>query len=163
MLREMTQAVEIDGEKYQVRKMDVISATYLLKFLTQKLLPVFTEAQKLFLPEEAPASAKKSRKKQDDNGADVFVALLPKLLDAISEEDLHHIIVKCLNYCDKSLPAGWQKVMTGESYGIKDIEYDLTTCLLLCYHCIVFNCGGFFGEGGSLFSLLGQSMKSPIL
>lgn len=95
--------------------------------------------------------------------ADAFVALLPKLLDAISEEDLHHIIVKCLNYCDKSLPAGWQKVMTGESYGIKDIEYDLTTCLLLCYHCIVFNCGGFFGEGGSLFSLLGQSMKSPIL
>ena len=93
MLREMTQAVEIDGAKYQVRKMDVISATYLLKFLTQKLLPVFTEAQKLFLPEEAPASAKKSRKKQNDNGADAFVALLPKLLDAISEEDLHHIIV----------------------------------------------------------------------
>lgn len=159
MERELEKIVELNGEKYRVRKMDVISGTYLLKFLMQKLMPIFSQMDELF-GEKKPAK-KRGAKDAQDAGETAFLSLIPKLLDEITEEDLHRLIVKCLNYADKSLPAGWQPVMVREEYGIKGIEYEMGTCLMLCYHCIAFNCGGFFDGGSSIFAKMGRIMKLP--
>lgn len=162
MERELEKIIELNGEKYRVRKMDVISGTYLLKFLMQKLMPIFSQMDEFF-GEKKPTKKRGAKDAQDaqDAGEATFLAMIPKLLDEITEEDLHRLIVKCLNYADKSLPAGWQPVMVREEYGIKGIEYEMDTCLMLCYHCIAFNCGGFFDGGSSIFAKMGQITKLP--
>lgn len=159
MERELEKIVELNGEKYRVRKMDVISGMYLLKFLMQKLMPIFSQMDELF--GEKKPTKKRVAKGAQDTGEATFLAMIPKLLDEITEEDLHRLIVKCLNYADKSLPAGWQQVMVREEYGIKGIEYEMDTCLMLCYHCIAFNCGGFFDGGSSIFAKMSQITKLP--
>lgn len=159
MERELEKIVELNGEKYRVRKMDVISGTYLLKFLMQKLMPIFSQMDELF-GEKKPAK-KRGAKDAQDTGEAAFLSMIPKLLDEITEEDLHRLIVKCLNYADKSLPAGWQPVMVREEYGIQGIEYEMDTCLMLCYHCIAFNCGGFFAVGSSIFGKMGLPTSLP--
>lgn len=159
MERELEKIVELNGEKYRVRKMDVISGTYLLKFLMQKLMPIFSQMDELF-GEKKPAK-KRGAKEAQDTGEAAFLSMIPKLLDEITEEDLHRLIVKCLNYADKSLPAGWQPIMVREEYGIQGIEYEMDTCLMLCYHCIAFNCGGFFDGGSSIFGKMGLPMSLP--
>lgn len=159
MERELEKIVELNGEKYRVRKMDVISGTYLLKFLMQKLMPIFSQMDELF-GEKKPAK-KRGAKDVQDTGEAAFLSMIPKLLDEITEEDLHRLIVKCLNYADKSLPAGWQPIMVREEYGIQGIEYEMDTCLMLCYHCIAFNCGGFFAGGSSIFGKMALPTSLP--
>lgn len=159
MERELEKIVELNGEKYRVRKMDVISGTYLMKFLTQKLMPIFTRMDELF--GEKKPEKQRGAKEAQDTGEATFLSMIPQFLDEITEEDLHRLIVKCLNYADKSLPAGWQPVMVREEYGIQGIEYEMDTCLMLCYHCIAFNCGGFFAGGSSIFAKMRQIMKLP--
>ena len=51
--------------------------------------------------------------------------------------------------------------MIGERFGVEGLEFDLATCLVLCFQTVAFNCEGFFGEGGFQIGKLINDMKSP--
>lgn len=160
-MREMEKHITLNNEPYRVRKMDAFSGSYLLKFLLEKCLPMVQAAQGLFGDQAADKDHADKDHAAGDDGAKAL-PLISQALSSVSEDDLRTIMSKCLSYADKSLPAGWQPVMSKGSFGVADLEYDLPTCLLLCYHVIAYNCEGFFGDGGSLISQMIGNTKPPI-
>lgn len=136
----------IDGEEmtFQIRKMDALHGSYLMKFVAEKFLPMFTDVKSI-VAENKPDS-EKDIDKAAEIGTEEFLNLIPKVMASISEEDLIKFETRCLNTVDILKPAGWQPVMTGDRFGVEEIENDVLTVLLLCYEVVEFNLGSFFGE-----------------
>lgn len=155
-MREITKEVkhEVEGQEmlFQITKMNALKGTYLVKFVTEKLIPVFTQLQDIFQAPDADLSKEEQQKLIEQRTAEVL-QMLPKALEALSEEDLTGLIERCLQTVQVSKPAGWQPVMIGHDFGVEELEYDIMTALLLCYEVIEFNLGSFFG-GKSLGSFL---------
>jgi len=155
-MRELTKRVvrEWNGDSmtFQVHKMNALDGSYLLKFVAEKIIPLIDSFQSIFVDtdeikseEEAEAVAKRR--------TDAILDVIPKALSSISREELFEFEKECLQRVDMMLPAGWQPVMTGDRFGVEDVEYEPILCLILCYEVIAFNFSGFFG-GGVLSSLL---------
>lgn len=130
-MRETTKEITLpagpDGSRWRLRKMNAMDGSWLLKLLLEKLLPELK------------------------GGADrPLTDLLPGLLSRLSEEEFRRVMTLCLTHTDLSLPAGWTPVMDGSGFAVEAPEYDAPLCLALCWQGLVFNCGGFFGEGGFL-------------
>jgi len=146
---------EVDGQEmtFQIRKMDALHGSYLMKFCAEKLLPVFNDVQKLFANDNeeglSPEELEEIAKKRTD---EVFT-MLPKALANLSEEELIGFEMKCLRTVDVKKPAGLQPVLIGNNFGVEELEDDIKTILILCYEVVEFNMSGFFGEKG-LGSLL---------
>lgn len=146
MIREREKTISIGEDTYRLRKFPALSGAYFLKFATEKLMP----AVKVFVDILSFGKMKATEENGDKEPMDLesmINAVLP-ILTSISKEDLAQLMTDCLNHCDKILPAGPQPVMDGNAFGVPDLEYDVVTCLILCYHVIEFNVQGFFGEGG---------------
>ena len=144
---------EVNGQEmtFQIRKMDALHGSYLMKFCAEKFLPVMNDVQGLF-NEELPEDKEKADRIMKMKTDKVF-QLIPKALSALSEDELINFEIRCLQTVDVLKPAGWVCVMDGKHFGIEELEEDIKTMLILCYEVVEFNMGSFFG-GNSLSSLL---------
>lgn len=160
-MREITKEVkhEVEGKEFifQITKMNALKGTYLVKFVTEKLIPVFTQLQGIFQAPDKDADGKdlseEEQQKIVEQRTEEVLQMIPKALEALSEEELTGLIERCLQTVQVMMPAGWQPVMIGHNFGVEELEYDIMTTLLLCYEVIEFNLGSFFG-GKSLGSFL---------
>lgn len=152
IVKTVKHTVEEEELVFQIHKMNALDGSYLIKFVAEKLIPLFDSFQTAFTSggeaetEEEIAEVAKKR-------SEAIVDILPKALSSISKEELHSFQKQCLNNVDMMKPAGWQRVMNGESFGVEEVEYDPMLSLILCYDVVEFNFSGFFG-GGALSSLL---------
>ncbi len=113
--------VSIDGNMtdFRLTKLDAFSGAELLRMLAK-----------------TPAG---------NGGAEQAVSAAFAALDA---GDLRSLMTACLNHTEVLLPAGYQRVMQGESWGWPDLEHDAMTCLKLAMEEVAWTLEGFFGEGG---------------
>jgi len=145
---------EIDGQEmtFQIKKMDALRGSYLMKFCAEKFLPVFTKAQHMFNDEEAPKNEEEAKELARVRTEQIFT-LIPEVLASMTEEELISFETRCLQTVEVLKPAGWQPVMVGNHFGVEELEDDIKTVLILCYEVVEFNMGSFFG-GKNLASLL---------
>lgn len=137
--------IELDGETktFRLTKMNAFDGAYLMKFVTEKAMPLLQEAIDFT-----------SGQTNDAINLKMIADLLPKLLASLSAEELKNMMILCLQTVDVPLPAGYQKVVDKRgNFGIEDLENDTATCLRLVYEVIVYNTSGFFA-GSGLSSLL---------
>lgn len=147
-LRETVKTIEINEETYHVRKMPPWTATYLVKLVAAKVLPI------LSMTESTNGSD------VTENLANVLTDSLPNVLDSISEDELKNIMIKCLNYADKVLPAGPQQIMRNQAFGVRGVESDFMLCMNLVIEVIKFNCADFFEGLGSILSRVKDNSTS---
>ena len=145
---------EVEGEKltFQVHKMNALDGSFLLKFVAEKIIPLIDGFQAIFVAPEGEITEENIEeiaKKRTDS----ILEVVPKALASISKEELFDFEKQCLNNVDLLLPAGYQKVMSGGSFGVEEVEYDPILALILCYDVVQFNFSGFFA-GRGLSSLL---------
>ncbi len=157
-MREITKEIkfDVDGREmtFQIRKFDVLKATYVAKLAIEKIVPIFTTLEGVMTPipkdikkEEIDAIVKERTAKVMDN--------LPSLLSKLTEDELNFLMKRCLQHVDVLLPAGWQPVMIGDKFGVDELEYDEWAALRLFYEVLEFNLGSFFG-GKNLSSILNR-------
>ncbi len=151
-MREITKNVEleIEGEKmvFLIRKMNAFDGSYLLKVITEKVLPVLQNAMDIVGNED-----EENEKAKEESVMKIF-ELLPGLLASMDSDELKKIMMLCLRTVSCLLPAGYQEVVDARgNFGVEELEYDVGVCLRLVYEVIVFNCSGFF-SGNGLGSLL---------
>ena len=169
-MRETTKQIKIgpEGEEktYQIRKMNALAGTYLIKFCAEKLLPVYNSIQDVF--GEVPdvenlegEALKNMEEKVARERMDKIMTIIPDALESLSEKELLEFEVRCLQTVDILKPAGWQPVMIGNSFGDEELEYDISSVLRLVYEVLIFNLGSFFG-GGSLGSFLNNPSSSRL-
>ena len=160
-MREVTKQLKIkvgDTEReFQIHKMNALAGSYLIKFCAEKLLPVYNSLQDIFKAEEIESEemAEEIARKRTEK----LLQMIPEALSSLPEEELIAFETRCLRTVDVLYPAGWQKVMVGDSFGDEQLEYDIAAVLRLVYEVLVFNLGSFF-EGGSLTSLLNLQNSS---
>ena len=155
--KEVTHTIDEKECLFKITKMDALRASYLLKFVLEKLMPVISKIQTVMGTET----------KEDDTVEEVATArtneilqFIPEVLATLSEDDIFGLMRRCLRTVEMKLPAGWQPVIVGDEFGVEELEYDTMTSLILCYEVIDFNTESFFG-GKSLTSLLSQLNTQP--
>lgn len=168
-MRETEKIVELEfkeGDKtekrnYKIKKMDALAGSWLLKFCTQKILPLFNVIKGVFgnLGEDV---TEEDIPKVSEGRTEEILELLPKALETLTEEELINFEIKCLKTVEAWYPAGYQPVINGKTFGDPYIEYDVGAMLRLVYEVLVFNLGSFFGEGSliSLLNLLSSSQSN---
>ena len=146
---------EVDGQErtFQIRKMDALHGSYLLKFVTEKFLPMLNDFSSL-MSEDLPKD-KKDLDKVAAARTEQVIQMIPKVLASMTEEELIGFETRCLQTVDILMSAGWQPVMIGDNFGVEELESDIKTVLILCYEVVEFNMGSFFG-GNGLASLLNR-------
>ena len=159
-MREITKQVtlELDGKEmtFEIKKMDAFSGTYLMKFVTEKLLPAVGEVQDAFVIKNADEENQEEVVKERVQNV---LPLISKFLESISEEELVKLEKNCLKTVKCLMPAGKQPVLVGDNFAIPELEYDTSSVLILCYYVIEFNAQGFFA-GKHLGSLLSKFATS---
>lgn len=168
-MRETTKQIKFgpEGEEktFQIRKMNALAGSYLIKFCSEKLLPVYNQLQKVFGESEINIEGLSGPELEAAEEAlaqermEKVMIMIPKALERLSEKELLEFETRCLQTVDILEPAGWQPVMIGNEFGDEDLEYDIGAVLRLVYEVLVFNLGSFFG-GGSLGSLLSNRSSS---
>lgn len=164
-MRETTKEIklEVDGKEmtFQIRKMDALHGTYLLKFCAEKILPVYNGLQDIFTGDKLPENAsEEDANRVARERTEKVISMIPEALSKLSEEELMLFEVRCLQTVDCLKPAGWQPVMIGKEFGIEEIEYDAIATLRLVFEVLSFNLGSFFG-GKALASFLSSQASSP--
>ena len=168
-MRETTKQIKIkigeEEQTFQIRKMNALAGSYLIKFCAEKLLPVYNSLQDIFkttgenidgLSEE---EIKQEEERITSERTGKLLTMIPEALSHLPESELMAFEIRCLQTVDILKKAGWQPVMIGERFGDEDLEYDIAAVLRLVYEVLVFNLGSFFGEG-SLLSLLNRQNSS---
>ena len=169
-MRETTKRIKIgpEGEEkeYQIHKMNALAGSYLIKFCSEKLLPVYNSLQDAFSKTDTSIDGLNDEQIAEKEAevarerTQAVIKLIPEALSKLSEKELMEFEVRCLQTVEVLKPAGWQAVMTnGGHFGDEDLEYDLGSVLRLVYEVLVFNLGSFFG-GANLSSLLSNSGSS---
>ena len=137
--------VEGENQSFRIQKMNAFDGAYLMKIVTEKVLPLLsglTQADRDSLSDE------RLKKLLGD--------MLPGVLSSMDKNEMRQLMVTCLQTVSVLLPAGYQEAVDANgNFGVSSLEYDTAVCLRLTYEVIVFNCSGFFAESG-LASLLGQ-------
>ena len=149
-----------NGEElvFQVHKMNALAGSYMIKFVAEKLIPLIDGFQSIFV--EADIDTEEKAKEAAQKRTDAIMEVIPKALASISESELYSFQKQCLNNVEMMLPAGWQKVMTGDAFGVEEVEYDPILALILCYDVIEFNFSGFFAGVNSRPLLPRQNTSS---
>lgn len=169
-MRETTKQIvfTVGGEEktFQLRKMNALAGTYMVKFCAEKLLPLYKSLQSVFSSSDTSIEGlseeeiKAKEEKAIAERTDKLLVLIPEALSHLPEDELMIFETRCLQTVDVLKKAGWQPVMVGNSFGDEELEYDVSAVLRLVYEVLVFNLGSFFG-GGSLLSLLNRKDSSP--
>lgn len=168
-MRELSKEITVGEDTYVLRKMDPFEGAFLIKFVTSKMVPLLNQAKVVFGAIEENEKPKRGRAAKNKPGvpddAEMFegaLQLLPVLLDAIDKDTLKEVMITCLNYVDKRLPAGDQQVMRGKNFGIEEAQYDTSLCLVLALQSAIYNCGSFFeGNGLDLSSVIKRLISQP--
>ena len=153
--KEVVLTLEDDKEMtFVITKMDAFSGASLMKFVTEKLLPAIGEVQDALVIKEGESGQDEQElvKQRVQN----IMPMLSKFLESISDEELIKLEKMCLKTVKCKLPAGYQPVLMGDSFGIPELQYDVANVLVLCYYVIEYNTQGFFGgkHSGSILSKL---------
>ena len=156
--KEVKHDVNGDEMSFQLRKMDALSGTFMMKFCIEKLVPLWKIAESTF------AGQKEDQEERDDEEVAAertaqFMDMLPKLLEKISMDELISFETMCLQNIFVLKPAGWQQVMVGKNIVIEEIKTDSLMVLLLCFDYVLFEFADFFG-GSGLGSILSQKLSS---
>ena len=132
MAEELYKSVEVNGEKYTIKKFTAIQGLQIAKMVISKFSPLLPY---LDGNEEVPPEA---------------IMSLMTAIGSISDEDVENLVKKCLKSCYKQFPAGPQPIIDAMgNYGVADIEYDLVLTFRLCIEAIKWGTADFFGEKGS--------------
>ena len=145
--------LEIEGEKksFAIRKMNAFDGSYLLKVVTEKVLPLLQKAMNAANAEN-----------EEEITLMQIAGMLPDVLASLDADEMKRIMVMCLKTVSILLPAGYQPVVDSRgNFGDEELEYDVASCLRLTYEVIMYNCGGFFG-GSGLSSLLTSQNGSQL-
>ena len=170
-MREVTKRIkfEVGGEEteFQIRKMNALSGSYLIKFCAEKLLPVYNSLQDIFSVSKVDTDGmdeetlKMEEEKVSKERTEKLLEMIPEALSRLPEDELMAFEIRCLRTVDVLKKAGWQPVMIGDNFGDENLEYDIVAVLRLVYEVLVFNLGSFFGEKSLLSSLSKQSTSLP--
>lgn len=162
-MRDITKEVvlTLEGDKemtFVITKMDAFSGASLMKFVTEKLLPAIGEVQDALVIKEGENLDNESELVKER--VQSVMPMISKFLESISDEELVRLEKSCLKTVKCKMPAGYQPVLIGDSFGIPELEYDPINVLLLCYYVIEYNAQGFFAGKhlGSLLSKLNTSL-----
>lgn len=132
MADELYKSIEIDGERYSVKKFTAIQGLQIAKLIISKmsaLLPYIDGS------DEVPAEA---------------IGHALTAIGRMSDEDVESLVKKCLRCCYKQFPAGPQAVIDKMgNYGVDGIEFDLVKTCRLCIEAIKWGTADFFGEKGA--------------
>lgn len=129
---------EVGGRKFQVKRFDALTGSYIAFTLFEKILPVIMGNKDKFLGTKTP-----------DASADSFAEMLPSTLFKMSREDFTALQKDCLKVCYEVLPAGLTPVIGANGrWGIIGVDTDTGLILRLTIEALLFNLLGFFNDGG---------------
>ena len=155
-MREITKETkhEAGGKEYtfQITKMNVLDGAWLMKFATEKVLPLLAELDDVFTPIDNNLPKEKVDAIVEKRTKLVFQKI-PTALASLKYDDLVELITRCLHTVSVLMPAGWQPMMIGNNFGVEELECETAIGLILCYEVFEFNLGSFF-EGKRLGSIL---------
>ena len=163
-MREITKEVtlEVEGKEmtFVITKMNAFNGAYLMKFVTERLLPAIGELQDAFVIKDG--ELEKGEEEIVKERVQNVMPMISKFLESISEEDLIKLEKSCLRTVQCKMPAGLQNVLNGDSFGIPELEYDVANTLILCYYVIEYNTQGFFAGKhlGSFLNKVGTFLPS---
>jgi len=132
---------------FQIHKMNALDGAWLIKFVAEKIIPLIDGFKSVFSV-TGEIKTEEEMKKATEARAEAITKILPVALASISKEELYSFEKQCLNSVEMMKPAGWQRVMSGDTFGVEEVEYDPILGLVLCYDVIEFNFAGFFGGSG---------------
>lgn len=155
--KQVVRKVNDEDRTFQIRKMNALSGSVLLKFVAEKFMPLLGGLQDMFTDNIEDQNEEEVVNKR----MEAMMTIIPQALASISEEELMSFEQRCLNTVDILMPAGWQPVMVGKNFGVEELEYEPITILLLCYDVVEFNLGGFFGGKGLTSLRPPQSISQP--
>lgn len=143
MSRSEFKEFEVGERKFQVKRFDALTGSYIAFTLFEKILPVIMGNKDKFLGTKTP-----------DASADSFAEMLPSTLFKMSREDFTALQKDCLKVCYEVLPAGLTPVIGANGrWGIIGVDTDTGLILRLTIEALLFNLLGFFNDG-SLSSLV---------
>lgn len=129
---------EVGERKFQVKRFDALTGSYVAFTLFEKILPVIMGNKDKFLGTKTP-----------DASADSFAEMLPSTLFKMSREDFTALQKDCLKVCYEVLPAGLTPVIGANGrWGIIGVDTDTGLILRLTIEALLFNLLGFFNDGG---------------
>lgn len=129
---------EVGERKFQVKRFDALTGSYIAFTLFEKILPVIMGNKNQFISSKTP-----------DVSADKFSEMLPSTLFKMSREDFTALQKDCLKVCYEVLPAGLTPVIGANGrWGIIGVDTDTGLILRLTIEALLFNLLGFFKEGG---------------
>lgn len=129
---------EVGERKFQVKRFDALTGSYIAFTLLEKILPVIMGNKDKFLGTKTP-----------DASADSFAEMLPSTLFKMSREDFTALQKDCLKVCYEVLPAGLTPVIGANGrWGIIGVDTDTGLILRLTIEALLFNLLGFFNDGG---------------
>ena len=129
---------EVGERKFQVKRFDALTGSYIAFTLFEKILPVIMGNKDKFLGTKTP-----------DASADSFAEMLPSTLFKMSREDFTALQKDCLKVCYEVVPAGLTPVIGANGrWGIIGVDTDTGLILRLTIEALLFNLLGFFNDGG---------------
>lgn len=129
---------EVGERKFQVKRFDALTGSYIAFTLFEKILPVIMGNKDKFLGTKTP-----------DASADSFAEMLPSTLFKMSREDFTALQKDCLKVCYEVLPAGLTPVIGANGrWGIIGVDTDTGLILRLTIEALLFSLLGFFNDGG---------------
>lgn len=138
MSRAELKEFEVGERKFQVKRFDALTGSYIAFTLFEKILPVIMGNKDKFLGTKTP-----------DASADSFAEMLPSTLFKMSREDFTALQKDCLKVCYEVLPAGLTPVIGANGrWGIIGVDTDTGLILRLTIEALLFNLLGFFNDGG---------------
>lgn len=138
MSRSEFKEFEVGERKFQVKRFDALTGSYIAFTLFEKILPVIMGNKDKFLGTKTP-----------DASADSFAEMLPSTLFKMSREDFTALQKDCLKVCYEVLPAGLTPVIGANGrWGIIGVDTDTGLILRLTIEALLFNLLGFFNDGG---------------
>ena len=128
MLREEFKVIKLQDREFKIHRMNALAGSYLVYQLMGSMLPGGMD--KSVTAGKAPSDRKK-----------------------MSREEFTEIQGECLKVCTETLKAGDTPIINPNgSFGVSDIETNLTLVLALTVNALVFNISCFF-EGNALKEL----------
>ena len=114
---------EVDGQEltFQIKKMDALHGSYLMKFVAEKFLPVLNDVQGLFDDGEQKPKNEKEMDAIAKARTEKVLTVIPKALASLTEEELINFEIRCLQTVSVLKPAGWQPVLVGNSFGVEEL------------------------------------------
>ena len=147
MDREKFKHVEIEGEKYLIHKMNVITSWSLKVLLATKIVP--------FL-DTIPIATLVGGLEDIDGVLDgLSLDKVSNALGNIDDATIKKLFCYGLSHCYKVLPAAQAQVLKQDgTYGVEGIEHDDVLAFALVFEAIKFSMEGFF-DGNRWSSILG--------